>query len=675
MKRLTITYLCFLTMMLIISVLIQSCTLLFPPPEGTNTAPSTNSTNENVNNYYNIQGWIESYGNNLSSQWKVYVLRTEDNSKINGSISITVPNTRATFKIDNILSTLTNVILYIFKDKNNNGILDSDEFYVKKDFQKLTNDLYLPSTILIPELHRLEGTVSGTNLTQWRAVVRVYQRNMEFYAPIGSSANFIFEDVPEDIIEGVEVGIFKDINGNGIHDYNELYVGTNVCPFTNNVTNLSFVIPEVTNYTITVNISNNVYGLKIGVAIVTFLGGGGQLFSIVSSDSTNAVNFQVTLNVPAVGTSTFGLGFIYYDLNGDGILNLTNFRGRWPLEPCFLVKENFVLGGNASESIELVPHYISGTVTGDTNGFTKVVIVDPLEGRPLVGPTIAAAGAIVSNGSYEMKFYAPYTNISTNFSLVIYNDVDNNGYLDDMFGLDKAVVWYNGTSNVVIDLSGPSTNTYNFIIKNVRINCTLSVEDPSGWYFVPLRGIVSHDYYTSPFEENVFFDANVPYTNYVIFFHDENIDHIFNSSIREEEYYNYYDTYGVWANILSSSSESVINKNIGLTTLRLGVSISNGYALTNYTNWGIGWYCQQADNTIVQGMRKNPADYISFDVFTLSEVPSGWIGIYEDTNNNGINFILKEGLLSDPAIATNDPGGGTAFFSEIYTNFTFWITN
>jgi hypothetical protein len=418
------------------------------------------------------------------------------------------------------------------------------------------------------------GKITNNYTSEWK----VFAANIstKYYGTVNTSDGTFSIQVPENI-GSVQVFAFKDTNNNNLWDTGEITVeGPETNVTTNNISNIFISIPYFVSQTVTIYVSNNIYGLRVGVGLINTTE---KSFSV--SPSTNATNFSYTLTLTTTSNSA-NQYIIYIDLDNDNTIKTATLGPQIiPLEPIVSGDYFVYTGGNITNSIVLVPQLIKGNVSNVTSpdlNVNKVMVSSEVEGADisiyLLSMTYQGISTL-SSGSYEIKFYTiSNTNISSPY-VVAFNDVDNN---NSLFLEDAVAKTITLTNNVA------STNTVNFNIQKYEVY--LEVSGVSGFdkimdvkdLFLLLLGIQTN-ISTSSVTRTYYKDASTSDLNYLIVFKDENnngLPDIEGIISGPDE-----DSYILTMSLISNQTK--ITNIITLGTLNVGVTITNS-GIYGYSN-------------------------------------------------------------------------------------------
>jgi len=423
------------------------------------------------------------------------------------------------------------------------------------------------------------GKITNNYTSEWK----VFAANIstKYYGTVNTSDGTFSIQVPENI-GNVQVSAFKDTNNNNLWEVGEITVAgpqTNVT--TNNISNIFISIPYFVSQTVTIYVSNNIYGLRVGVGLRNT---SENSFSV--SPSTNATNFSYTLTLTTTSNST-NQYTIYIDLDNDNTMETATLGSQIiPLEPIVSGDKFVYTGGNITNSIVLVPQYISGNVISPDLNVNKVMVASEVvslsSSRPILSITYKGIST-VSSGSYEIKFYTiSNTNISSSY-VTAFNDADNN---NSLFLEDAVAKEITNTNNVAF------TNTVNFNIQKYEVY--LEVSGVSSFdkimdlkdLFLLLLGIQTN-ISTSSVTRTYYNDVSTSDLNLLVVFKDENnngLPDIEGIISGPDE-----DSYALIMSLVSNQTK--ITNIITLGTLNVGVTITNSgiYGYSNpkiYNNLG-----------------------------------------------------------------------------------------
>jgi hypothetical protein len=415
------------------------------------------------------------------------------------------------------------------------------------------------------------GKITNNYTSEWK----VFAANLatKYYGTVNTSDGTFSIQVPENI-GNVQVFAFKDTNNNNLWDTGEITVeGPETNVTTNNISNIFISIPYFVSQTVTIYVSNNIYGLRVGVGLINT---NNNSFSI--SPSTNATNFSYTLTLTTTSNSA-NQYIIYIDLDNDNTIKTATLGPQIiPLEPIVSGDYFVYTGGNITNSIVLVPHYINGNVTSPDLNVNKVMaaseVMPSSSSKPILS-IIYEGISTVSSGSYEIKFYTISNTNTSSLYVIAFNDVDNN---NSLFLEDAVAKKITLTNNVA------STNTVNFSIQKYEMH--LEVNGVSGFdkimdgkdLFLLSLGIQTN-ISTSSVTRTYYKNASTSDINYLVVFKDENnnglpdIEDII-SGPNEDSYV---------LTMFYVSSQTKITNIITLSTLNVGVTITNS-GIYGYSN-------------------------------------------------------------------------------------------
>ncbi|MGC8964128.1 MAG: hypothetical protein ACP5KI_02015 [Brevinematia bacterium] len=501
--------------------------------------------------------------------------------------------------------------------------------------------------------YSISGTLSGSLTTQWKIYAQPLNSSKILGSINYSTSNYVINNVPQSI--SVDVVLFKDNNNNNQLDAGEYSILTSIAPFTNNITNLNFTIPTLNSYTLTFNVSNNVYGLRIGV--YAFLDNSSSYWY---TSSTNDANFTFNINVDLPAGANINYG-VYYDLNNN---NVPDFNNNFPIEPISQWETKSNLTGSYTTNIQLVAHLINGNITGETTGFNKIGLVlgtDSIFYSPSLGSFLLSQTDFSS--PYILRFYTISNQYKPYVNVLVYSD-DGNGYLDNVFGNDIVVVSSTRITNDV-----PSTNIIDIHIKKVDVTVNLNGlngVDVSQFKITDFKGILFTNYFVSPKTYSVYYDTNSTYYSFFVVFKDENGNGIFDLLSGGIGQPDFYDTYTFFVLALDGSSPSSTNLSYTIGKYNVNLTISNDSALSNYTKPAITY---QGSFLYMKSISPGTSSY-SLSLYYITNFYSiVSLAIVNDADGNGAD-------LSDPIIATNSDDISPDIASiNSDTNITLWITN
>jgi len=410
------------------------------------------------------------------------------------------------------------------------------------------------------------GQLVSNYTTEWKVLAQRLTPLATYYGTVDTSDGSFSIRVPENS-GSIEVIAYKDDNNNNQYDPGEIQIyGTNLNVTTDNISDIIIVIPPLTNYSLTLNVSNNIYGLRIGIFVYD-----NSSSTYAYSPSTNATNFSFTVPI-TVPTNSTSLSYgIYVDSDNNNQLNAINIGSTLlPKEPV-IVDRSLTFSDTTTNSIVLTPHKVSGSIGGTPIGLNKVIVTENY--NMLVAQDYLGISTI-SGGSYEIKYYTISNTITNNRVYVIaFNDANN----DNILLLEQGV--FKKITNIY---DQPSTNTFNFNVQQytVYINSTgisgfnkiMTYEDLLALYFIGITNVS-----TTPFTKTYYKEASetTPFGYWL--FKDENgngvLDNVNILSPKSE------DTYISMS--IDISTQTKITNNFTFATLSVGITITNTNILTN----------------------------------------------------------------------------------------------
>jgi hypothetical protein len=243
-----------------------------------------------------------------------------------------------------------------------------------------------------------------------------------YYGTVDTSDGSFSIRVPENS-GSINVIAYKDDNNNNQYDPGEIRIfGTNLNVTTDNISDIIIVIPPLTNYSLTLNVSNNIHGLRIGIFVYD-----SSSSTYAYSPSTNATNFSFTVPI-TVPTNSTSLSYgIYVDSDNNNQFNVINIGSTSiPKEPV-IVDPSITFSSTTTNSIVLTPHMVRGSITGTPIGLNKVIVTENY--NMLVAEDYLGISTI-SGGSYEIKYYTiSNTNTNNNVYVIAFNDANNDNIL------------------------------------------------------------------------------------------------------------------------------------------------------------------------------------------------------------------------------------------------------
>jgi hypothetical protein len=163
------------------------------------------------------------------------------------------------------------------------------------------------------------GQLVSNYTAEWKVLAQRSAPVATYYGTVNTSDGSFSISVPENS-GSIDVIAYKDNNNNNQYDPGEIQInGTNLNVTTNNISNIIIVIPPLTNYSLTLNVSNNIHGLRIGIFVYD-----SSSSTYAYSPSTNNTNFSFTVPITVPTNSTSLLYGIYVDSDNNNQLNATN---------------------------------------------------------------------------------------------------------------------------------------------------------------------------------------------------------------------------------------------------------------------------------------------------------------------------------------------------------------
>jgi hypothetical protein len=409
------------------------------------------------------------------------------------------------------------------------------------------------------------GQLVSNYTAEWKVLAQRSAPVATYYGTVNTSDGSFSISVPENS-GSIDVIAYKDNNTNNQYDPGEIQInGTNLNVTTNNISNIIIVIPPLTNYSLTLNVSNNIHGLRIGIFVLD-----SSSSTYAYSPSTNDTNFSFTVPITVPTNSTSILYGIYVDSDNNNQLNATNIGTiLLPKEP--VIKDPSLTFSNiTTNSIVLTPHKVSGSITGTPAGLNKVIVTENYMMTLFVQDYLGISN--ISGGSYEIKYYTiSNTNTNDNVYVVAFNDANNDNILLLEQGVSKTI------TNIYDE---PSTNTVNFNVQSytVYINSTgvsgfnkiMTFQDAFALYL----GITNVS--TTPFTKTYYKEASeTTFFGYALF-KDENGNGVLDDGGNFSPNPKAEDTYiSMFINI---SNQTKITNDFTFATLSVGITITN----TNY---------------------------------------------------------------------------------------------
>jgi hypothetical protein len=570
-----------LMLMFALGIYVISCSLSPAPQQNNTVGNNTGGNNTGGGGGGQTIKYVYIYGqlvSNYTAEWKVLAQKstpvatnyygTVDTN--DGSFSIRVPENSGSI----------DVIAY--KDNNNNNQYDTGETQINGTNLNVTTNNISNIIIVIPSTNNTGGGGGGptTNYvhiygqlvsnytTEWKVLAQKSTPvATNYYGTVNTNDGSFSISVPENS-GSIDVIAYKDNNNNNQYDTGETQInGTNLNVTTNNISNIIIVIPPSTNYSLIINVSNNIYGLRIGIFVYDDVS-----LTYAYSSSTNATNFSFTVPLTVPTNSTSLLYGIYVDSDNNNQLNATNIGTiLLPKEPV-IVDPSITFSNTTTNSIVLIPHIVSGSIGGTPIGLNKVMVTENY--LPYIVAQDYLGISTISGGSYEIKYYTiSNTNTNDNVYVVAFNDANNDNILLLEQGVSKTI------TNIYDE---PSTNTVDFNVTSytVYINSTgvsgfnkiMTFEDAFALY---LRGITNVS--TTPFTKTYYKEASetTPFVYWL--FKDDNGNGVFDnvnfSSPKAE------DTY--ISMFIDISNQTKITNDFTFATLSVGITITNTNILTN----------------------------------------------------------------------------------------------
>jgi hypothetical protein len=497
------------------------------------------------------------------------------------------------------------------------------------------------------------GQLVSNYTTEWKVLAQKSAPVATYYGTVNTNDGSFSISVPENS-GSIDVIAYKDNNNNNQYDPGEIQIyGTNLNVTTNNISNIIIVIPPLTNYSLTLNVSNNIHGLRIGIFVYDNVS-----LTYAYSPSTNATNFSFTVPI-TVPTNSTSLSYgIYVDSDNNNQLNATTIRGTLlPKEPV-ITDPIITFSSTTTNSIVLTPHKVSGSIGGTPAGLNKVIVTEnyimTLFAQDYLGIST------ISGGSYEIKYYTISNTITNNNVYVVaFNDANNDNILLLEQGVSKTI------TNIYDE---PSTNTVNFNVQSYTVyinsagvsgfNKIMTFQD----IFAVYLGITNVS--TTPFTKTYYKDSSETTFFAYYLFKDDNgngvLDYGSFSPKVEDTYISMF---------ITISNQTKITNDFTFATLSVGITITNtnyyGFTTPRIENdFGLKSLGHQIFNVTSTNFTIN-AYYISHGELkddsaniTLNNNPFN-LKLFDDINDN----LIAEGfeILTNSAI---DPSLGT-------TNITF----
>ena len=308
--------------------------------------------------------------------------------------------------------------------------------------------------------------VTGTLVSNYTAAWKVYGDSLsrEFFGTVDTSDGS-FSIAVESGIGNLKLIAFRDDNGNNSFDEGEPVSGSQpvVNVVSNNISNISVVIPILKTYTVKGNISGNTYGLRVGAAVFN-----NDSLAVLYSAPSILQNSSYTISF--IGAISNEIKVYYYiDRNGDGIWNTVNPN---PLnldaENCLLVSEFGLINLTNTVDIPLQAKLFKGAVggngAGDMNYFR-------------IAFTSAVFHAPIAAGNYSLAYYLLTNSSVVNVNaakMIVYHDADGDGFWST--GEDNVAY----TNNIQIENGfSVSTNTADFFVKKFSVTAGIAGDDSS----------------------------------------------------------------------------------------------------------------------------------------------------------------------------------------------------
>jgi hypothetical protein len=458
------------------------------------------------------------------------------------------------------------------------------------------------------------GQLVSNYTAEWKVLAQRLTPVATYYGTVNTSDGSFSISVPEN--SGlVNVIAYKDDNNNNQYDTGEIRIfGTNLNVTTDNISNIIIVIPPLTNYSLTLNVSNNIYGLRIGIFVYDDVS-----LTYAYSPSTNATNFSFTvpLTVPTNSTSlSYG---IYVDSDNNDQLSATSIGlifGLIPLpkEPV-IVDTNLTFSNTTTNSIVLIPHMVSGSITGTPTGLNKVMVTE----KHITNILLDYLGiSTISGSSYEIKYYTISNTITNdNVYVIAFNDENN----------DNILLLEQGVSKTITNIyDQPSTNTNNFNVQSytVYINST----GISGFNKIMTRqdidalglGIINVS--TTPFTKTYYKEPSETNDFVYFLFKDENGKGVLDLGKAEDTFIITY---------INISNQTKITNNFTFATLSVGITITN----TSY----YGFEKPRIENNFV--LPNLGIGYQIFDVTSANFTINAYYISHFELKDNSTNFTLN----------------------------------
>ncbi|MCS7299793.1 MAG: hypothetical protein RMJ37_07565 [Spirochaetia bacterium] len=634
---------------------LSSTTLIIgcsPSPSGGNQGGNQGGGNQGGNQNQGtptitISGKITNY----TSGWKPYALK--GSTYIYGSVAASGEPRDYSIQVPQNWGPAT---VGIYKDNNNNNQLDTGEETITKPVVVGTANLTVHFEIVTFVL--ITGKLTGNPTPQWKVGVMLGQSIPEFiYGTVNTSTWDYTNKVPTNsYIQSVFA--FRDDNNNNQYDFGELQFRNPSLTNFRIISNVSgdINIPPITNMTLVVRISNNVYGLKIGVsAFNTDLG------TTVSSTPNNSVNYEHILTVSGNSGNDIEVS-IYYDANNNNQLDIGTLLF-FPISKegvLELTNINFATGTNTL-GFNLVPHSVTGVVQllGGASGLKPVLT--RAQGS---GFNIPINYGSTSGSSYSINYYTISSTTYTNFTPAFFKDANNNS----LYEIEEPIVyWYNTqSSNITVDPSIASTNAANFYILRTLLNFNLTGTDANQFRFV--ENVILGTYKNLPLNNHeIYSDTNDVNMFYNIIFRDLNGDGIFDFNDPSKDIIGF--------STIEITNQTTINLNYQLVKLTVTNTISNISALTDYPNAhivGQGLLGNQGFISSAKTISTNTTNVVIEAYSTKSfPVDNGYFVV-----SVADNYTLRS--VYPNSIATNADGhfGFTNIISsDKVTNITWFVTN
>lgn len=634
------------TVMMVVSCDITPLKPLEPPKDG--DQPSTT---------VEISGKITNY----SSGWKPFA--TKDNTTyIYGSVEQSGEPRGYSIQVPRGWGSAT---VGIYKDANNNNQIDSGEERVTK--QVVVENENITVHFELPLLLTISGKLTGSPTQSWKVgVTKGFPVPEYAYGYVNTSTWEYTISLPSNTYVQF-VFAFRDDDNDNTYDVGEpLSRNTNYENFhlVTNISGVNIEVQSLTNMTLRIVISNNVYGLNIGVATYNVIG-----TYQMTTPSTNLTSVH-TLTIEGNAGNNVFIG-IYYDNNGNNKLDFTNFGQLIVFQDGFSELSNIYFAPGTNDLyFTLVPHTIAGTVEwiNGASGLKPIALKSTSGDWPNIPMEIINYGSISGN-SYTVKFYTPESGNNLYLIPSMFKDVNNNS----LYELQEPIVyWYQSHSNIVVSPSLSSTNTANMHILRTLVDLAFSGTDANYFRFVEggLLGMIFNIYRNLPLDDyELYSDTNTSNPIQLMIFKDQNGNNKLDIDFSQGSgglLPTSDDIYGFVMDTISNQTS--LNVSATLIRIRVNNIISNIGALASYPSprvIGTGI----VSFTPMGGMISTKPVIVS--------TTNVAVDIYSAVQTFGFAMVRLES--GNYEIATNAQGQNVVYFigisSDIITNITWYVTN